>query len=261
MTIGYDPAAQVARSVLYRNTGTNFVDSGAAFHNLYLGTLSWFDYDNDGRLDVIMEGNEVGTDILRIGHNTTAATNTPPSPPSNLVVQFTGANVDLSWNAATDAQTVSSGLSYNLRVGTTTGGSQIVTAQSGSNGRRRIPALGNTQMSRTAHLQGLTPGATYYWSVQSVDSAFAGSPFAPEGSFSILPESPLNISFARDSLGLVHTTWRGTPGASYRIQTSSDLHNWSTLTSLTASNGTGLFELVETPSADPPQRFYRAVFP
>jgi len=208
-----------------------------------------------------MEGNEVGTDILRIGHNTSANTNTPPSAPSNLAVSFSGTNVDLSWDAGNDAQTPTPGLTYNLRVGTTPGGSQIVASQSGSNGRRRITAMGNTQLSRTAHLHGLTPGATYYWSVQTVDSAFAGSSFASEGGFTVPPEAPLNISFVRDSTGTVHTSWHGTPGTTYRIQASSDLQNWSTITTLSASNDTGIFELVETPASEIQQRFYRAAFP
>jgi hypothetical protein len=120
--------------------------------------------------------------------------------------------------------------------------------------------MGNRQMSRTAHLHGLTPGTTYYWTVQSVDSAFSGSAFAVENSFTVPPAAPLNLSFTRDASGTVRTTWRGTPGTTYRVEVSSDLHNWSTLTSLTA-DGTGLFELVETTGADIPVRFYRAAFP
>jgi len=261
MLMGYDAAAQVARSILYRNTGSNFVDSGAAFHNLYLGTLSWFDYDNDGRLDIIMEGNEVGTDILRIAHNTAANTNNPPSSPANLAVSFSGTNVDLSWSAATDPQTPAAGLTYNLRVGTTPGGSEIVAPQSGSNGRRRIPAMGNTQLNRAARLHGVIPGAVYYWSVQAVDSAFAGSPFAVESSFTVPPAAPVNFLFVRDSNGVVRASWRGTPGVTYRVEVSPDLQNWTSLTNLTASIGTGVFDLVETPIPEIQQRFYRAAFP
>jgi hypothetical protein len=121
--------------------------------------------------------------------------------------------------------------------------------------------MGNTQMSRTAHLHGLRPGATYYWSVQSVDTAFSGSAFATEGNFTVPPAAPLNISFLRDTAGTVHTSWRATPGTTYRIEVSSDLQNWMTLTNLTAANGTGLFELVETPAVEIQRRFYRAAFP
>jgi hypothetical protein len=262
MIIGYDPAAQVARSILYRNNGGgNFTDSGATFHNLYLGTVSWLDYDNDGRLDLIMAGNEVGTDILRIAHNTVVTTNTPPTAPTNPVANFSGATVNLSWSAVTDGQTPAPALTYNLRAGTTPGGSQVVAPQSASSGVRRLAAMGNRQLARVAHLQGLTPGATYYWSVQAVDSAFAGSPFAAEESFTVPPAAPLNISFTRDAGGIVHSVWQGTPGTTYRVEASSDLQNWTTLTSLTAATSTGLFELIEASSFEGTPRFYRAAFP
>jgi len=262
MIIGYDPVAQVARSILYHNNGGgNFTNSGATFHNIYLGTVSWLDYDNDGRLDLIMEGNEVGSDILRLARGLTAPTNTPPSAPTNLTVRFRGTNVDMSWDAASDAQTPSAALSYSLRVGTTPGGSQIIAPQSAASGVRRLPAMGNVQLARAAHLHGLAPGATYYWSVQTVDGAFTGSPFAMEASFTVPPAAPLNISFARDSGGAIHTTWRGTPGIAYRVEVSTNLQNWTTLTTLTAATGTGLFELVETPATEITQRFYRTAYP
>ena len=46
-------------------------------------------------------------------------------------------------------------------------------------GLRRIPALGNAQKRLSWRVKGLGPGA-YYWSVQAVDTAFAGSPWAEE---------------------------------------------------------------------------------
>jgi hypothetical protein len=261
MTIGYDPVAQVARSILYRYTGTNFVDTGATFHNLYLGTLSWFDYDNDGRLDVIMEGNEVGTDILRIAHNTTLTTNTPPSAPSNLTVSFTGTNVDLSWDAGSDTQTPAAGLTYNLRVGTTPGGSETLAPHSASNGRRRIAAMGNMNLARAAQLRGVIPGTTYYWSVQAVDTGFAGSAFASETSFTMPPESPVCILFIRDPAGTVHSTWHGSANFTYHVEASSDLQHWTTVTNLAAAPGSGLFDFSETPGPEIARRFYRAAFP
>jgi hypothetical protein len=263
IVIGYDPVAQTSRSILYRNNGGgSFTDSGATFHNLYLGTVSWLDYDNDGRLDLVMAGNETGTgDVLRLAHSTVSTVNTAPLAPTNLAVSLGETNVDFFWSAASDAQTPATALTYNLRVGTTPGGSQVVAPQSAPSGFRRLPAMGSAQLARVAPLRGLTPGVTYYWSVQAVDGAFAGSPFAMEASFVAPPAAPLNISFARSGEGTIQTTWRGTPGTPYRVEVSSDLRNWATLTSLTAADGTGLFELVETPAAGITQRFYRAVYP
>jgi segregation and condensation protein A len=50
--------------------------------------------------------------------------------------------------------------------------------------RTLLPTHGNVQHNLGWYLKGLKPGM-YYWSVQSIDSAFAGSPFAEEQSFTI----------------------------------------------------------------------------
>jgi hypothetical protein len=59
--------------------------------------------------------------------------------------------------------------------------------------------MGNAQLRLGLRLRGLVPGTTYYWSVQSVDTAFAGSAFAAESSFTALADptptpTPINIS-------------------------------------------------------------------
>ncbi len=77
---------------------------------------------------------------------------------------------------------------YNLRVGTAPGLSDIVSPMADANpastqpGYRRIPAGGNANGVTRRSIIGLTPGQTYYWSVQAIDTAYAGSPFAPEQS-------------------------------------------------------------------------------
>jgi len=91
----------------------------------------------------------------------------------------------LSWNASTDDRTAVSGLTYNLRVGTTPGGSDIVSPQALTNGFRLVPAWGNAQL-RTNAILNLPPG-NYYWSVQAIDTLFAGGSFAPEASFVVAP--------------------------------------------------------------------------
>ncbi len=183
MIIGYDAVAQVRRSILYRNDAGTFVNSGAVFHDVFLGTLSWMDVDNDGDLDLLMAGNDSGLDILRLYRNNNATANAPPGAPTQLAVHTTGTTAIFSWGAAADDRTPAAGLTYNLRVGTTPGGSEIVSPQSGASGVRWLPTFGNVQTARTAQVGTLEVGKTYYWSVQAVDAAFAGSPFAPEASF------------------------------------------------------------------------------
>jgi hypothetical protein len=92
-----------------------------------------------------------------------------------------------------------------------------------------------------------------------VDTAFAGSSFAPETSF-VMPEPAQSISFGFGLGGAVHGIWRGTPGITYHVETSDDLVNWIEITSVVASETGGSFEFSDSPNADLSTRFYRAVF-
>ncbi|HXJ58797.1 MAG TPA: FG-GAP-like repeat-containing protein [Verrucomicrobiae bacterium] len=259
MLIGYDAVAQVKRSILYRNDGSGFTDSGAAFHNVFLGAVSWVDYDNDGDLDLLLAGNDNGLDILSIYRNDQATPNTPPNPPTNLAVKVSGTSAEFFWTASVDAQTPTAGLSYNLRLGTTPGGSEIVSPQSSRAGDRRLCALGNAGNSLAAQVGSLKPGTNYFWSVQAIDTAFAGSPFAEEGTFTAMAGPPAAQSIAREGIGSIRAIWRGTPGSAYQVQVTTNLSVWSLFATPTA-DANGLFEVVDTPGPIP-AKFYRAARP
>ena len=262
MVIGYEPVTQLRRSILYRNDAGTFVATGDSFHNVYLGAVKWMDYDNDGDLDLLLTGNSVEAgDVLRIYRNNNVTPDTAPSVPTNPVVNVLGTSADFSWGTASDAQTPAAGLSYNWRVGTAPGGSNIVAPQSSGVGYRRLAAMGNVQLRHGARLCALVPGTTYYWSVQSVDTAFAGSAFTAEGSFTALADPPQNVSFARNAGGGIHAIWRGTPGSTYRVEASPDLQSWTPVATPAAAAGTGVFEFLETPASNVGQRFYRAARP
>ena len=112
-------------------------------------------------------------------------TNSPPTAPSGLSVTVLNSVARLAWNASADSQTPAAGLTYNVRVGTTPGGSDVFSPTAGANGFRRLPQRGNVQQRLTAEFN-YSLGTPCYWSVQAVDSALAGSPFAPESSFKFL---------------------------------------------------------------------------
>ena len=62
-----------------------------------------------------------------------------------------------------------------------------------SNGYRKVAALGNTNHNNSWELKDL-PNGTYYWSVQAVDNAFAGSAFSAEGVFGFIDITTASIT-------------------------------------------------------------------
>jgi hypothetical protein len=145
--------------------------------------------------------------ITQIIENDSPVTNTPPMAPSGLAAVPFLTGTTLSWNAASDDQTPASGLSYNVRIGTTPGGFDIVSPEADVvTGWRRLPALGNAGENLFS-IYNLPPG-TYYWSVQAIDSAFAGSPFAPEGRFSV--GAPLVATGTASSVQFTSAVLNGT---------------------------------------------------
>lgn len=153
------------------------------------GSVSWGDYDNDGNLDFLLSGDgyPVYAPICNIYRNTSAIANTPPTTPSGLRVTMEGGTYVLHWNAASDAQTPASGLTYNVRVGSTPGGSDILSANADpATGARRLPQPGNAQGNlflRVSPSVTAPVGRTWYWSVQAIDSVLVGSHFAAEANF------------------------------------------------------------------------------
>ncbi|HWI56782.1 MAG TPA: VCBS repeat-containing protein, partial [Bacillota bacterium] len=169
--------------VLYHNQGTNaFTNSNLAFPASSYSTMAWGDYDNDGRLDILLSG-DTGTRLLR---NNALTSNAPPAAPTSLQATVRSNAVVLSWGAASDANQAGA-LTYAVRVGTTPGGCQVVSPMAdAATGLRRLPALGNAGECLSSFLLNL-PRGVYYWSVQAIDNAFAGSAFAPEQVFPVSP--------------------------------------------------------------------------
>ena len=126
--------------------------------------------------------------VMRVYRNQNAVVNTPPGMPSGLTSVVLGGNVTLSWNASADTQTASSGLTYNIYIGTSPGLVDMLSPMAEIySGQRRLPARGPAQPGISQTIKGLLPG-TYCWSVQAIDTAFAGSPFSkPVATFTIPP--------------------------------------------------------------------------
>jgi hypothetical protein len=177
-------------SILY--LGYTLLSYSGIVYGLPPRVLAWFDYNNDGYLDIII-GNTV---YKNNGAYAAVPKNTPPAAPINLKHIILGNNVSFNWDKATDAQTPQNGLSYNIRIGTTRGGSDIVCPSSSTgNGFRRIPVFGNAGQITHGYTIKNLPDGTYYWSVQAIDNAWAGGAWATENTFTVSMTDINDVSF------------------------------------------------------------------
>jgi len=200
-TFGSNPTTKI-----YRNVDGTFNDIGANLVGTWFGSLEWGDYDKDGRLDLLVTGATIPRDSLReegkylkpvtvLYRNTVVVdSNGAPSLPSGLGAGVVERKATLSWAASSDVETPQQAISYNLRIGTSPGGIDVLSPLSNtSTGFRRAPRFGNAGVRTSAVIRNLPPG-TYYWSVQSVDNQFAASGFSPEKTFTITSNSVVDPS-------------------------------------------------------------------
>ncbi|MBK7174225.1 MAG: VCBS repeat-containing protein [Bacteroidales bacterium] len=120
----------IPETKLYRNNGddTFTPENDLAFPGLGYGDVAWADYDQDGFLDVLVAGaNAYGGRNCMVYRSTGGTTpNTAPGGPENLQANSDGDLIVFSWEEAFDEITPQPCLTYNLRIGTTPGGCEIM---------------------------------------------------------------------------------------------------------------------------------------
>lgn len=205
----------------------NFTEVDAGLPQLHTSTVAWGDLNSDGNLDLLLGGEDYSNEsneFYILYNNSTGLNNAPGEPISGFSSTVIENSVLLNWGIGADTETPGSSLTYNLRVGTTPGGSEILkpaigeqflitfaAAKAQANDPSQfytlLPEAGNTGLNQFAKLNRLAPGI-YYWSAQTVDNSFNLSNFSAEQSFEITaplpPLAPTGLSFtsAGDSLTL-----------------------------------------------------------
>lgn len=184
---------------IYNNTGTGFAEDTIFDVNITGVTYSstaWMDIDNDMDLDTILIG-YLGSDAyltkIYLSNSSLYKNNSLPYAPSTFDNHsLANGNVFLGWNNGSDNETIGLGLYYNLRVGTTSGGNDIVSGFFGNGGRGgdgggQNGQFGNMMQRRNISLLGsrFSVGQTYYWSVQTIDTALAKSEWSVEKTFNL----------------------------------------------------------------------------
>ena len=207
----------IATTSLYRNTAGSFElaggTAGTGLPDVGGAAIAWGDYDGDADLDLLISGSTASGRLTTIGRNSSLVPNAPPALPGDLLAQCGTGGATLGWSAASDVETPALGLTYNVRVGTSRGGSEILSPMaSADTGRRQVVALGNTGHVASKPLV-LQEGQTYYWSVQSLDTGFTGSAFAPEAVLAFWNEETPAGNEVAVGLGPVDLTFDGVQAA------------------------------------------------
>jgi len=165
-------ASTGSQTRVFLNTPVGFTEAGVDLEGLWEGALAWADVDGDADLDLLATGASASGAVARIYEKVGGAPNTPPTPPTNQAGQAGASTIRLTWSGALDAETAASGLTYCLRVGTSSGNHDVVPGTYGS------PLMGNVGPATALTLS--VPQGTYYWSVRSIDSGCIASAWSAE---------------------------------------------------------------------------------
>jgi len=164
------------KAFVFSNQSGSIVESSneSKLEGLSGGSATWTDYDLDGRADLLLTGTDFSGDRRTILYQNRGSfpSNARPSPPSVFYIpEVTSHYATFRWGPGSDAD--DDNLTYNLRVGTESGASDIFSGATES-------GVGNAGFKTNKTLFRSLPINTYYWSVQSVDGASAVSDWSQE---------------------------------------------------------------------------------
>ncbi len=177
---------------LGNNSGlfTEYIDDPESdILDVYYSSVIWVDLENDSDLDVSLfgyGGGGGGWYQIRVYINNISSNNTPPNASTSFTSSYVNNKLTLTWNNGSDENTSTLGLYYNLRVGTTSGGHEVVSGVYGGGDDNGYFGNMMQRKSITLNSLNLVANQTIYWAVQTIDTGLAKSSWSAEQNF-ILP--------------------------------------------------------------------------
>ena len=207
------------------------------------------DLNNDGFVDIWVSGVYRGTDSDKYtniyGMNAQAVANTAPTAPAKPSLIYEDGVLAIEWGNGSDVQTMPGDLTYALRIGTTSGGEEILVSHANADGTRRNFEEGNMgrKHSYIIDLRTYAP-TTIYVAVQAIDAQHMGSPWSQEASIAhtalpasfTLSDKVLNLN---DTLGINFTQMPDGYTHTWQIEDGSLLSTLSTSSSESVLFATG----------------------
>ncbi|MBI9065785.1 MAG: VCBS repeat-containing protein [Salinivirgaceae bacterium] len=191
--------------IYHNDKDGSFTKKSLTEYSIAPGNMAFGDFDKDGDLDLLVTDKSSNDYATTLYNNNCATINTAPTVPNGLTITQTKDNAILSWNKSTDNTTPSEGLTYNIRIGTTAGGCDLLSPQALTDGTLLIPANGNNSTD-TSYGFSCDP-ETYYWAVQTIDKSYAASSFSSEQTFIRTSFPATNLSAQINSSSSLMLRW------------------------------------------------------
>jgi PKD repeat protein len=198
-------------SELYTNNGdgTFTLDNGVVIAGATESSIGLCDYDNDGDIDFLLTGiDESDALISKIYKNNITTVNNKPGKPSNLSYETDKTTATLRWDKVSGDETSANSLSYNLRIGFTATGSELVSPQSDINGYRKVASIGNAHLNNKFIFKNMRWNTTYYSSVQAIDNSYIAGDFSLPVNFKITPLQPSELTGSNLSTTSLLVKWK-----------------------------------------------------
>lgn len=181
---GYYDGTRISK--IYRNDSMGiFSPTPDMFPALSSSWATWADYNNDGKLDLFISGYDGSGYHSKLYRNNYSFVNTNPTPP---VISFDMESGLFQFSGAGDLTTNESGLTYDIRIGTSPGACNISSPLAQQDGSRKTEKLGRRVIRFIPE-----PGQTYFASAQTVDRGFKRSAFSNEIVFSLDGDAQISI--------------------------------------------------------------------